>query len=193
MQRLALAAVIAVGCGAAGTAQLATVVYKEPPAPRDEHPGERAGAVWVKGHWVLRDKDWTWSGGSWEAERPGQTWEPGRWEQRGNSWHWIDGRWIVAGLPAVAVAARAEVNVTRAPVHSIYPTTAPPPSRVESPGRGNPGTVWIAGNWDWLDGKWEWVTGHWEPEKPSLGWIPTRWELQGSYYVKIAGHWERHR
>jgi len=189
--------VLAVGCGGrGGLAGSVTIAYKEPPAARVEQIKPRAGFIWVKGHWYFKDKDWKWIAGRYEADRPGYAWEDGRWEQRGTAWHWIEGHWGAGATVVARVGPEApRPNVAPAPpvhAHPIYPTVAPPPVRVESPG-GPPSAelAWVPGNWEWKSGQWAWNNGHWERKHPDMVWVRGRWELQGNYYVWIEGRWEK--
>ena len=73
-----------------------------PPPPQAEHPGNRAGFVWITGRWDWKAGKWAWVPGHWERERAGRQWHEGRWEQHGSRWAWVDGEWIAAAEPAVA-------------------------------------------------------------------------------------------
>jgi WXXGXW repeat (2 copies) len=194
MRRLLL--LLAIGCGGRGNvAGTATIIYREPPAAQVEQVSSRPGFVWVKGHWDYRQNGWKWISGRWERDRPGYVWEEGRWEQRGNAWHWIEGHWGTGSR--VARVEPETPKATAAPVtkaHPIYPTVAPPPVRVESPGSAPQADfVWIPGNWEWRTGQWSWNTGHWEHKHPDMVWVRGRWELQGNYFVWVEGRWEKPR
>lgn len=64
-----------------------------PPPLRAESPGQRAGFVWVRGHWEWRNGRWKWKPGVWKRVRTGFRWVPGHWEQRGNRYVWVAGQW----------------------------------------------------------------------------------------------------
>lgn len=72
------------------------VVREGPPPLREEIIAERPGPnfVWVRGHWVWRDR-WVWAPGHWRA-RPyrGAYWVRGRWDRRDDGmWIWYRGHW----------------------------------------------------------------------------------------------------
>lgn len=71
------------------------------------------------------------------------------------------------------------------------PTIAPPPPRVETPGPGRRGHIWIAGSWNWNTNtrQYEWVPGHWGRVKANHVWQPPRWEQRGNAWVRIEGEW----
>lgn len=175
------------GCTAGGAFAVTTVVYTRPPVANDERVVERPGFMWVKGRWTFSHGAWVWVPGRLERQRPGYVWEVGRWEQRGSAWYWVEGRWVAG---SVETTARAPTAVTRTFAPSVYPTSAPPPVRVETVVRGREGFIWVPGNWEWRAGEWTWLDGHWARQEVDKVWVPARWELQGSYYVKVEGHWE---
>jgi hypothetical protein len=192
---LGLAIATLPGCMVRGsgsvTASGPAVVYQEPPAPQVESSPTRSGYLWVHGHWDWRNAQWTWVGGHWERERQGYAWSEGRWERRGSSWHWIEGTWAVSNTnmpPRDVSNASGGVVVSGGP-SGRYPTSAPPPLRVES-AAARPGFVFIRGRWNWANGRWDWSEGHWERTRTAQMWVDGRWELQGNYYVWVEGRWE---
>ena len=64
-----------------------------PPSPRAENPGQKAGYVWVMGHWDWRANNWEWVPGHWERQRSKKRWRDGRWELQGDVYVWIEGGW----------------------------------------------------------------------------------------------------
>lgn len=215
---IAAPACVVRGSGYVG-ASTTPVVYQEPPQAQVETVTSRPGYLWVHGRWDWQNGQWQWVGGHWERERAGYAWSEGRWERRGNSWHWIEGTWSVStattttapdynpngnangwqpnphgpantrdNVGATSSGGGASVNVTVS--GGMYPTSAPPPVRVENYGSPRSGYLWVAGRWDWKNGNWAWVDGHWERERANMMWVPGRWELQGNYYVWVEGRWD---
>lgn len=178
------------GSGTIGVeATTPTLVYDAPPAPRVETVAARPGFVWVNGHWIWQDGRWQWLAGHWERERAGYVWTAGHWERQGNGWHWIAGSWTVSSGPAtVTVTTTPTEPAGPTTVVTAYPTSAPPPPRVENV-LARPGFVWVPGRWDWRAGQWAWVAGHWERERANQMWIAGSWQLEGGHYVWIEGHW----
>jgi len=171
-------------CTVQGNARVhagATVVYQEPPQPQIEKVGERAGYLWVKGHWDWQNGQWSWIGGHWERDRPGSQWREGRWERRGSAWHWISGEWIGGG-------AVVGTEPTPPPI-SEYPDSDPPAPQDEHVD-ARPGQVWIAGRWEWKLGKWVWSAGRWEADRDEEQWREGRWEKQGGRWIWVEGTWE---
>ena len=193
-------------------------VYQEPPqeAQVEVQASEaRPGFVWIRGRWNWQSGQWTWLGGHWERERAGYAWSAGRWEHRGNRYVWVEGSWVTSSQPTVVTTTVVapppgpEVRDHREPVvvapppgpevrdHrggatvviTAYPTAAPPPPQVESPGE-KAGFVWVTGRWDWKNGQWAWMNGHWERPRANMVWVAGRWELQGDRYVWVEGKWE---
>jgi hypothetical protein len=76
--------------------QARDVVIVEPP-PRDLDevvPAQRAGYVWINGHYRYDGKRYVWKPGYYERVPRGYArWEPGRWDRRGDGYVWIEGRW----------------------------------------------------------------------------------------------------
>src|SRR5512140_804701 len=70
-------------------------VRMAPPPPRREYVETRAGAVWVRGHWM-----WSpmvarhiWVPGAFVDRRPGFIWIDGSWVRTRYGWMFIDGYW----------------------------------------------------------------------------------------------------
>lgn len=184
---LATPACMVSGSGTVGVeATTPTLVYDAPPAPRVETVAARPGFVWVNGHWIWQAGRWQWQAGHWERERAGYVWTAGHWDRQGNGWQWIAGSWTVSTAP-VAVTATVTTDPGPTTVVTAYPTSAPPPPRVEQPGP-RAGFVWIPGHWNW-NGRWDWSAGHWERARASQIWVQGTWELRGGRYVWVDGHW----
>ena len=66
---------------------------QEPPAPKPESAGTRAGHIWVSGRWEWKGGQWQWLAGHWERERANKRWVQGRWEKQGRRWVFIEGHW----------------------------------------------------------------------------------------------------
>jgi len=64
-----------------------------PPSPQAENPGQKAGYIWVMGHWDWKAGNWNWIPGHWERARAKKKWRDGRWELQGDVYVWIDGSW----------------------------------------------------------------------------------------------------
>jgi hypothetical protein len=88
-------AMLGTGCVVHARARAGVVVEDDRPPPErvEVAPAQRVGYVWVRGHWVRRERRWFWVGGHWQAENVGHMWVQGHWEQRGNRWMWIEGHW----------------------------------------------------------------------------------------------------
>jgi hypothetical protein len=175
-----LAIALVPACAVQGSARVhtgATVVYQEPPQPQVEKVNERAGYIWVKGHWNWQNGQWAWVGGHWEKERTGSQWREGRWERRGSSWHWISGEWIGGGSVVVNT-------------NDDYPSQDPPAPQVENPGE-NRGHIWITGRWEWKGGRWVWQAGRWERARDDAHWVDGKWDKKGGRWVWVEGSWSR--
>jgi len=68
-------------------------IEAEPPPPKNESPGTRAGFIWVSGRWTYKNGDWQWINGHWERERASKRWVPGRWERADGRYRWVEGHW----------------------------------------------------------------------------------------------------
>jgi hypothetical protein len=71
-------------------------IQERPPEERIERPGPPpfAHAVWIRGHWDRRGRDWAWEPGRWVvAERPAAHWEDGHWNQTPRGWRYVPGHW----------------------------------------------------------------------------------------------------
>jgi hypothetical protein len=206
----AVPACVVRGSGTVGV-EGTTTVYSEPPPPQVETVEARPGFVFVRGHYVWRNGQWTWTGGHWERQRAGYAWSEGRWERRGNAWVWMDGNWTVSSTPVVdntnasggvTVTTGTPTNTWNPPPPNnsgasggvtvtvgAYPTAAPPPPQNENV-QPRAGFVWITGRWDWRGGRWDWVAGHWERERANQMWVSGSWQLQGGRYVWVEGRWQ---
>lgn len=67
--------------------------HGNPPPPRYERHGMRAGYAWEPGHWGWSGGRWTWTPGYWVAVRPGHHWVPGHWIYGPNGRRWVPGHW----------------------------------------------------------------------------------------------------
>ncbi|HEU0036632.1 MAG TPA: hypothetical protein VFQ53_38730 [Kofleriaceae bacterium] len=141
-----------------------------PPALREERFANRAGFVWVRGHWDWQDGNWVWVAGHYERERKGKRWRDVRWELRDGAWVRIDGSW--------------DDDVV-----SQYPNQAPPTPREERIA-ARAGYVWDPGHWDWRNGQWQWTDGHWERERADARWVPGKWEIRNSRWEWTPGRWD---
>ena len=50
-------------------------------------------ALWAKGHWGWKDKNYTWVSGKWKQPRAGFIWIDGHWKKTRHGWVWVDGHW----------------------------------------------------------------------------------------------------
>jgi YXWGXW repeat-containing protein len=153
---------------------------REPPAPRDEHMGPKAGFVWASGRWDWQNGNWTWLPGHWERERVRMRWVDGRWKLYGDHWGWVEGGWIEETAPQPAPPT---------PPPASGPTQAPPPPRAEVHGTPKEGFAWVGGRWAWQADHYEWLPGHWERVQARLTWYDGRWEQHGNVWVYIEGGW----
>lgn len=85
-------------CGCA--AEAAIVPEAPPPAREETRPKKPPGDVfWQDGHWAWKEPDlWFWEAGGWAQERAGWLWIPGHWrrvEEDGQvkGWTWVEPRW----------------------------------------------------------------------------------------------------
>lgn len=62
-----------------------------PPPPRYEHHGYRAGYIWESGHWAWRAHRWVWVAGFWVRVRCGAHWVPGHWRYGPGGSIWVPG------------------------------------------------------------------------------------------------------
>ncbi len=89
----------------------------------------------------------------------------------------------------LVLAALAAASGLGADVYVIAPS-APPADRVETPGVGPSGSVWVPGHWNWVNGAWAWDAGHWStPPHSGATWIPGHWAPNNRGYVWVPGHW----
>ena len=179
-------AMVAPSCVVRARVRPAVVVVDEaPPEPTYETVRPRAGYVWVRGHWQMRNNRWKWKRGHWVRARSGHVWQAGHWERRGGRHHWVAGRWVAGSAPA---APGPRVRDHRAqPAPAAYPTTPPPAPRYTRPAPRN-GYVWVRGRYDWK-GRWVWTAGHWQRAKAQHTWTPGHWEKRGNRYVWVKGRW----
>jgi hypothetical protein len=81
-----------------------------------------------------------------------------------------------------ACAANAEIVADR----------APPPSPTEEIPRGQPGFVWVRGDWAWTGSDWHWREGHWQRTRGNeYEWQDGHWQRRGSKWVWHDGHWQK--
>ena len=140
-----------------------------PPPIREERYNQRAGFVWVRGHWDWQNGQYVWVNGHYERERAGKRWREARWQAGpGGEWVFVGGDWED---------------------YSPYPTDAPPPLRTDTPDP-RAGFVWVRGRWDWRDGHWVWLDGRWERERARMLWVDGHWERRGDRYEWIEGSWQ---
>jgi hypothetical protein len=92
--RAVLAAAILGATFASGTLPAAAQWWpNNPPPPRYEHPGYRAGYTWEPGHWAWVGGRWGWHAGFWVTLRPGRHYIPGHWVYGPYGRRWIPGHW----------------------------------------------------------------------------------------------------
>ena len=94
MRLLAALALALAGC--AGPQTQACRGCAVPPPPREEVVVDRAGFVWIHGHWTRDGAAWRWIDGSYARERPGLVYSDGHWTERGGLVVWVDGAWTPA-------------------------------------------------------------------------------------------------
>jgi hypothetical protein len=170
---------------------------------------------WVGGHWERERQGYAWNEGRWERRGSSWHWIDGSWAVSSNATVGAppvdvsnaSGGVVVSGgggpyhdhdhgmhgggaMPPPDVSnASGGVVVSGGAPRGMYPTSAPPPLRVET-NASRPGFVFIRGRWNWNNGRWDWTAGHWERAQASKVWVDGRWELQGNYYVWVDGRWE---
>jgi len=103
-----------------------------PPPDRAETVTQKAGFVWVGGHWEWRAGKYEWLAGHYERERAGKQWRQGRWERRGDDYVYTRGDWVDAGAPPPPPPPGGNPGIA---VGEPNPATPPPgPVRWESTG-----------------------------------------------------------
>jgi hypothetical protein len=91
-----------------------------------------------------------------------------------------------ATLPACMVTARGNARYGGG---AVVAYDAPPEPRVENPGQGMAGHVWVRGKWTWQNGQWAWVDGHWERDRAGYAWQDGRWEPHNGSWHWVEGTW----